>query len=161
MEMSKKEIPMKTTILNLILFTITFRHGHKPDGSKADWTLFIKLPNNFIIGIGSFWGNCFSGLVLTVDKHHLQLKLLYKHTESHVSLQFFRTSWLINGQPKAPNTSILEAKRLGHTISTKHHFLPRLYWHSTYIARHYGKTIEAPHGTCFIYSGWLGHHQDL
>jgi hypothetical protein len=34
----------------------------------------------------------------------------------------------------------------------------RFFWNSEHIARRFGKEIEAPHGTCWQYSGWLGTH---
>jgi hypothetical protein len=37
----------------------------------------------------------------------------------------------------------------------------RFDWDSAHIARRFGKPIEAPHGTCWQYSGWLGCHMDV
>jgi hypothetical protein len=34
-------------------------------------------------------------------------------------------------------------------------------WNSEHIARKFGKEIDAPHGICFRYHGWLGNHHDI
>ena len=37
----------------------------------------------------------------------------------------------------------------------------RVDWNSEHIARWFGEMFEAPHGTCFEYKGWLGHHLSI
>ena len=34
-------------------------------------------------------------------------------------------------------------------------------WNSAHIARRFGVAVEAPHGTCWRYKGWLGNHHDI
>jgi len=37
----------------------------------------------------------------------------------------------------------------------------RFSWDSAHIARRFGVAVEAPHGTCYEYKGWLGNHYDI
>ena len=37
----------------------------------------------------------------------------------------------------------------------------RFDWNSAHIARRFGTSVEAPHGLCWQYRGWLGIHQDV
>lgn len=36
-----------------------------------------------------------------------------------------------------------------------------LRWNWDYLARTLGTRVEAPHGTCYFYEGWLGNHNDV
>jgi hypothetical protein len=113
---------MTKRTLNLFVLVITLTT------TKRDWSLTARLRNGFVLGIGSWFGNCFTGIVIHADRFSPAIKFHYKAMTSYVGFN--------------PKTR-------------------RFYYNSEHIARKYGTAFEAPHGTCFSYTGILGRHDDI
>lgn len=89
------------------------------------------------------WGNCFRPAVTL----HLHLANKAHHHQ-------------LTGRWLYPAKAILTFRNLTETrIYWRGWF--RFDWQSQYIARRWGVAVEAPHGTCWHYTGWMGTHWDI
>ena len=87
------------------------------------------------------WGNCFSPAVC------LETPMLKSH-ESRGKMRH-GARWILILRWDGAETKIYWRGAL------------RVDWDSAHIARRFGKAVEAPHGTCWHYEGWLGTHWDF
>lgn len=102
--------------------------------------MFIKIFGLYI-AVGKHFGNCFSPAVVITPMEWAKMVTItvrpYFGAETTVYIRYWVT------------TLFKKVQR------------PSVWWHSTLIARKFGKRVELDHGTCYFYKGWLGAHQDV
>jgi hypothetical protein len=103
--------------------------------------------------IGRYFGNCFwPALVLTKDRRS-PLTLTVRTGPG------LETTFCL-GRLTTPPFGLDASGKLVRNEKRTTTWLPRLWWHSTHVARRFGTAREAPHGTIWQYRGWLGNHVD-
>jgi len=129
--------------------------------TNRDWRASIRTRSGLIFGIGSFWGNCFRGAVISVNSDSIKLDVLTAPTrETWISLTFKSCQLLVEGKP-AQGKEYIQAKREGKEIERKRYLRPYISWNSTHIAQAFGERKEMDWGTCYFYNGILGNHADV
>lgn len=165
--------------INLFLTTLVINFGKKPDGSKADWSTYLKLgrtpqkktTDTFgreltpdprpIIGIASWFGNCYSGIILTINRNRINLNLRYHQKETTATLGLTKATRYHNDKPLFTQ-EVLEAKKNHLPLTTKRSIRLSFNWNSEHIATKYGTTQKGDYSKGYpdytTYKGPLGNH---